>query len=179
MSTPAIKVSVIHSAPGAITETDILLASASKAIIIGFNVRLNHKVQELAEQEQVDVRFYDIIYQLVSDVKDAMVGMLEPVYKEVVHGHAEIRDLFHVPKVGAIAGSFVIDGKIERNAKARLLRDQVVIYDGRIASLRRIKDDVKEVAAGYECGIRLEDYNDLKVGATIESYILEEMKPEL
>ncbi|MFH0787109.1 MAG: translation initiation factor IF-2 [Pseudomonadota bacterium] len=179
LSTPAIKVSVIHSAPGAITETDILLASASKAIIIGFNVRLNHKVQELAEQEQVDVRFYDIIYQLVSDVKDAMVGMLEPVYKEVVHGHAEIRDLFHVPKVGAIAGSFVIDGKIERNAKARLLRDQVVIYDGRIASLRRIKDDVKEVAAGYECGIRLEDYNDLKVGDTIESYILEEMKPEL
>ncbi|MBA4393099.1 MAG: translation initiation factor IF-2, partial [Desulfobacca sp.] len=179
LSTPVIKVNVIHSAPGAITETDILLASASKAIIIGFNVRLNHKVQELAEQEQVDVRFYDIIYQLVSDVKDAMVGMLEPVYKEVVHGHAEIRDLFHVPKVGAIAGSFVIDGKIERNAKARLLRDQVVIYDGRIASLRRIKDDVKEVATGYECGIRLEDYNDLKVGDIIESYILEEMKPEL
>ena len=179
LSTPAIKVIVIHSSPGAITETDILLASASKAIIIGFNVRPNHKVQEMAEQEQVDVRFYDIIYQLVSDVKDAMVGMLEPVYKEVVHGHAEIRDLFHVPKVGAIAGSLVTDGKIERNAKARLLRDHVVIYDGRIASLRRIKDDVKEVAVGYECGIRLEDYNDLKVGDIIESYILEEIKPEL
>ncbi len=179
LSTSAIKVIVIHSSPGAITETDILLASASKAIIIGFNVRPNHKVQEMAEQEQVDVRFYDIIYQLVSDVKDAMVGMLEPVYKEVVHGHAEIRDLFHVPKVGAIAGSLVTDGKIERNAKARLLRDHVVVYDGRIASLRRIKDDVKEVAAGYECGIRLEDYNDLKVGDMIESYILEEMKPEL
>ncbi len=179
LSTAAIKVNVIHSSPGAITETDILLASASKAIIIGFNVRPNHKVQELAEQEQVDIRFYDIIYQLVSEVKDAMVGMLEPVYKEVVHGHAEIRDIFHVPKVGAIAGSFVVDGKIERNAKARLLRDHVVVYDGRIASLRRIKDDVKEVAAGYECGIRLEDYNDLKVGDMIESYILEEMKPEL
>ncbi len=179
LSTPAIKVTVIHSSPGAITETDILLASASKAIIIGFNVRQNHKVQEMAEQEQVDVRFYDIIYQLVSDVKDAMVGMLEPVYKEVVHGHAEIRDLFHVPKVGAIAGSLVTDGKIERNAKARLLRDHVVVYDGRIASLRRIKDDVKEVAAGYECGIRLEDYNDLKVGDIIESYILEEIKAEL
>lgn len=179
LSTPAIKVNVIHSSPGAITETDILLASASKAIIIGFNVRLNHKVQELAEQEQVDVRFYDIIYQLVSDVKDAMVGMLEPVFKEVIHGHAEIRDIFHVPKVGSIAGSFVTDGKIERNAKARLLRDHVVVYDGRIASLRRIKDDVKEVAAGYECGIRLEDYNDLKVGDVIESYILEEMKAEL
>ncbi|MGC1402923.1 MAG: translation initiation factor IF-2, partial [Thermodesulfobacteriota bacterium] len=179
LSTQAIKVIVIHSSPGAITETDILLASASKAIIIGFNVRPNHKVQEMAEQEQVDVRFYDIIYQLVSDVKDAMVGMLEPVYKEVVHGHAEVRDLFHVPKLGAIAGSLVTDGKIERNAKARLLRDHVVIYDGRIASLRRIKDDVKEVAVGYECGIRLEDYNDLKVGDVIESYILEEIKPEL
>ena len=179
LSTQAIKVIVIHSSPGAITETDILLASASKAIIIGFNVRPNHKVQEMAEQEQVDVRFYDIIYQLVSDVKDAMVGMLEPVYKEVVHGHAEVRDLFHVPKLGAIAGSLVTDGKIERNAKARLLRDHVVIYDGRIASLRRIKDDVKEVAVGYECGIRLEDYNDLKVGDIIESYILEEIKPEL
>jgi translation initiation factor IF-2 len=179
LSTPVIKVNVIHSSPGAITETDIMLASASKAIIIGFNVRPNHKVQEMGEQEQVDVRFYDIIYQLVSDVKDAMVGMLEPVHKEVVHGHAEIREIFHVPKVGAIAGSFVIDGTIERNAKARLLRNQVVIYDGRIASLRRVKDDVKEVAAGYECGIRLEDYNDLKVGDVVESYILEEVKPEL
>jgi translation initiation factor IF-2 len=179
LSTPAIKVNVIHSSPGAITETDIMLASASKAIIIGFNVRPNHKVQEMGEQEQVDVRFYDIIYQLVSDVKDAMVGMLEPIHKEVVHGHAEIREIFHVPKVGAIAGSFVIDGTIERNAKARLLRDHVVIYDGRIASLRRIKDDVKEVAAGYECGIRLEDYNDLKVGDVVESYILEEVKAEL
>ncbi len=179
LSTPVIKVNVIHSSPGAITETDIMLASASKAIIIGFNVRPNHKVQELGEQEQVDVRFYDIIYQLVSDIKDAMVGMLEPVHKEVVHGHAEIREIFHVPKVGAIGGSFVIDGAIERNAKARLLRDHVVIYDGRIASLRRVKDDVKEVAAGYECGIRLEDYNDLKVGDVVESYILEEVKPEL
>jgi translation initiation factor IF-2 len=179
LSTPAIKVNLIHSSPGAITETDILLASASKAIIIGFNVRPNHKVQELAEQEQVDVRFYDIIYQLVSDVKDAMVGLLEPVFKEAVNGHAEIRNIFHVPKVGAIAGSFVTDGKIERSAKARLLRDNVVVYDGRIASLRRIKDDVREVAAGYECGIRLEDYNDLKLGDIIESYVLEEVKPEL
>jgi translation initiation factor IF-2 len=179
LSTPVIKVNVIRSSPGAITETDIMLASASKAIIIGFNVRPNHKVQELGEQEQVDVRFYDIIYQLVSDIKDAMVGMLEPVHKEVVHGHAEIRELFHVPKIGSIAGSFVIDGTVERNAKARLLRDHVVIYDGRIASLRRVKDDVKEVASGYECGIRLEDYNDLKVGDVVETYILEEVKPEL
>jgi translation initiation factor IF-2 len=179
LSTPAIKVNVLHSSPGAITETDIMLASASKAIIIGFNVRLNHKVQELAEQEQVDVRFYDVIYQLVSEVKDAMVGLLEPVKKEVVLGHAEVRELFHVPKVGAIAGSFVTDGKIERSAKARLLRDQVVIFDGRLGSLRRIKDDVKEVVAGYECGIRLEGYNDLKLGDIIEAYMVEEVKPEL
>jgi len=179
LSTAAIKVNILHSSPGAITETDIMLASASKAIIIGFNVRLNHKVQELAEQEQVDVRFYDIIYQLVSEVKDAMVGLLDPVHKEVVLGHAEIREIFHVPKVGTIAGSFVTDGRIERNAKARLLRDLVVIFDGRMGSLRRIKDDVKEVVAGYECGIRLEGYNDLKVGDIIEAYILEEVKPEL
>jgi len=179
LGTPVIKVNVIHSSPGAITETDIMLASASKAIIIGFNVRPNHKVQEMGEQEQVDVRYYDIIYQLISDVKDAMVGMLEPIHKEVVQGHAEIREVFHVPKVGAIAGSFVIDGKVERNTKARLLRDQVVIYDGRIASLRRIKDDVKEVIAGYECGINLENFNDLKVGDVVEAYILEDVKPEL
>jgi translation initiation factor IF-2 len=179
LSTQAIKVNVIHSSPGAITETDIMLASASKAIIIGFNVRPNHKVQDLAEQEQVDIRFYDIIYQLVSEVKDAMVGLLEPIHKEVVLGHAEVRELFTIPKVGTIAGSFVIDGKIERSAKARLLRDNVVIYDGRMGSLRRVKDDVREVAAGYECGIRLEDYNDLKLGDVVESYILEEVKPEL
>ncbi|MCJ7833127.1 MAG: translation initiation factor IF-2, partial [Deltaproteobacteria bacterium] len=179
LSTPAIKVNVIHSSPGAITETDIMLASASKAIIIGFNVRPNPKGQEMGEQEQVDVRYYDIIYQLISDVKDAMVGMLEPIHKEVVQGHVEIREIFHVPKVGAIAGSFVIDGKVERNAKARLLRDHVVVYDGRIASLRRIKDDVNEVLAGYECGINLENYNDIKVGDVVEAYILEEVKPEL
>lgn len=179
LSTSAIKVNILHSSPGAITETDIMLASASKAIVIGFNVRLNHKVQELADQEQVDVRFYDIIYQLVSEVRDAMVGLLDPVHKEVVLGHAEIREIFHVPKVGAIGGSFVTDGKIERNAKARLLRNLVVIFDGRMGSLRRIKDDVKEVVAGYECGIRLEGYNDLKLGDVVEAYILEEVKPEL
>jgi translation initiation factor IF-2 len=170
---------LLHSSPGAITETDVMLASASKAIIIGFNVRPNYKVQELGEQEQVDIRYYDIIYQLVSEVKDAMVGMLDPVHKVVVQGHAEIRELFHVPKIGGIAGSFITDGKMERNAKARLLRENVVIYDGRISSLRRIKDDVKEVAAGYECGIKLEDYNDIKVGDIIESYLIEEIKPEL
>jgi translation initiation factor IF-2 len=179
LSTPTVRVNIIHSSPGIITETDILLASASKAIIIGFNVRAGHKVQELAEQENVEIRYYDVIYQLVSEVKDAMAGMLEPVHKEIIKGHAEIREIFHVPKVGAVAGCFVTDGLIERNAKARLLRDQVVVFDGRIASLRRVKDDVREVAAGFECGIKLEDYNDLKVGDVIEAYVLEEVKPEL
>jgi translation initiation factor IF-2 len=179
LSTPAIKVNLIHTSPGAITETDVMLASASQAIIIGFNVRPNYKVQELAEQEQVDIRFYDIIYELVSEVKDAMVGLLEPIRKENVQGHAEVRELFHVPKVGTIAGSFITDGKFERSSKIRLLRENVVIYDGRLGSLKRFKDDVKEVLAGYECGIRLEEYNDLKVGDVIEAYQVEEIKPEL
>ena len=136
LSTAAVKVVTLHSSTGAITETDIMLASASKAIIIGFNVRPNPKAQELAEQEQVDVRFYDIIYNLVSEVKDAMTGMLEPIHKEVVNGHAEVRLLFHVPKVGTVAGCGVTDGKIDRNSRAVLLRDNVVIFDGRLSSLK-------------------------------------------
>ncbi len=179
LSTAAVKVVTLHSSTGAITETDIMLASASKAIIIGFNVRPNPKAQELAEQEQVDVRFYDIIYNLVSEVKDAMTGMLDPIHKVVVNGHAEVRELFHVPKVGTVAGCGVTDGKIDRNAKARLLRDNVVIFDGRLSSLRRFKDDAREVLAGFECGLSLEGYNDIKVGDTIESYYLEEVKATL
>ena len=179
LSTAAVKVVTLHSSTGAITETDIMLASASKAIIIGFNVRPNPKAQELAEQEQVDVRFYDIIYNLVSEVKDAMTGMLEPIHKEVVNGHAEVRLLFHVPKVGTVAGCGVTDGKIDRNSKARLLRDNVVIFDGRLSSLRRFKDDAREVLAGFECGLSLEGYNDIKIGDTIESYFVEEVKATL
>ena len=179
LSTAAVKVITLHSSTGAITETDIMLASASKAIIIGFNVRPNPKAQELAEQEQVDVRFYDIIYNLVSEVKDAMTGMLDPIHKVVVNGHAEVRELFHVPKVGTVAGCGVTDGKIDRNSKARLLRDNVVIFDGRLSSLRRFKDDAREVLAGFECGLSLEGYNDIKIGDTIESYFLEEVKATL
>ena len=156
-----------------------MLASASKAIIIGFNVRPNPKAQELAEQEQVDVRFYDIIYNLVSEVKDAMTGMLEPIHKEVINGHAEVRLLFHVPKVGTVAGCGVTDGKIDRSSKARLLRDNVVIFDGRLSSLRRFKDDAREVLAGFECGLSLEGFNDIKIGDTIESYFVEEVKATL
>ena len=179
LSTAAVKVITLHSSTGAITETDIMLASASKAIIIGFNVRPNPKAQELAEQEQVDVRFYDIIYNLVSEVKDAMTGMLDPIHKVVVNGHAEVRELFHVPKVGTVAGCGVTDGKIDRNSKARLLRDNVVVFDGRLSSLRRFKDDAREVLAGFECGLSLEGYNDIKIGDTIESYYLEEVKATL
>jgi len=179
LSTPEVKVSLIHFGTGAVTETDVMLASASNAIVIGFNVRSETKVQELADQENVDVRYYDVIYQLLSDVKDAMVGMLEPVFKENVIGRAEVRQTFHVPKIGMIAGSFVLEGRVERNAKCRVLRDHVVTYDGKISSLRRFKDDAKEVKAGFECGIGIENFNDIKVGDILEVYELQEMKPVL
>jgi translation initiation factor IF-2 len=179
LSTQEVKINLIHNATGTITETDIMLASASKAIIIGFNVRADAKVQELAEQEHVDVRYYDIIYQLLSDIRDAMVGMLEPVYQESVLGRAEVRQTFHVPKIGTIAGCQVLDGRIERGARARVLRDQVVVNDGKINSLRRFKDDVKEVKSGFECGIGIENFNDIKVNDIIEAYELKEIKPVL
>jgi translation initiation factor IF-2 len=179
LSTAEVKVNVIHSATGAITETDIMLASASNAIVIGFNVRADAKVQELAEQENVDVRYYDVIYQILSDIRDAMVGMLEPVYQENVMGRAEVRQVFTVPKIGAVAGCWVLDGRVERSGKVRVLRDQVVIYDGRIGSLRRFKDDVKEVKAGFECGIGVENFNDIKVNDILEVYQLQEVKPTL
>ena len=179
LSTSEVKINLIHNATGAITETDVMLASASKAIIIGFNVRADAKVQELAEQERVDLRYYDVIYQLLNDIKDAMVGMLEPVYQENVLGRAEVRQTFHVPKVGTIAGCYVLDGRVERGARARVLRDQVVLYDGKVGSLRRIKDDVKEVKAGFECGIAIENFNDIKINDLLEVYELKEIKPVL
>jgi len=179
LSTSEVKINLIHNATGAITGTDVMLASASKAIIIGFNVRADAKVQELAEQERVDLRYYDVIYQLLNDIKDAMVGMLEPVYQENVLGRAEVRQTFHVPKVGTIAGCYVLDGRVERGARARVLRDQVVLYDGKIGSLRRIKDDVKEVKAGFECGIAIENFNDIKINDLLEVYELKEIKPVL
>ncbi|HOV84727.1 MAG TPA: translation initiation factor IF-2 [Syntrophobacteraceae bacterium] len=179
LSTAAVKVNLIHSATGAITETDVMLASASNAIVIGFNLRADAKVQELAEQERVDLRYYDVIYQLLNDIKDAMVGMLEPVYQEHVLGRAEVRQTFHVPRFGTIAGSYMLDGRVERGARVRLLRDQVVVYDGKISSLRRFKDDVKEVKAGFECGIGIENFNDIKVGDVLEFFELQEVKPTL
>jgi len=179
LSTAEVKVKIIHSSTGAITETDVMLASASGAIIIGFNVRANPRVAELAGKEKVDIRYYDIIYNVIQDVKNAMAGLLEPIYKENVIGRASVKEVFHVPKVGAVAGCYVTDGRVERNARARLLRDEVVVYDGKIASLRRFKDDVKEVQTGYECGMGLENFQDIKPGDVFEVYQMEEIRPEL
>lgn len=170
LGTEKARINVIHGGTGAISESDVLLASASDAIIIGFNVRPAIKAKELAEQEKVDIRFYDIIYKLVEEIKSAMEGMLAPVSREVFLGSAEVRETFSVPKVGTVAGSHVADGKIVRNAQVRLLRDGVVAHTGKIASLRRFKDDVREVSKGYECGIGLENYNDIKPGDVIEAF---------
>jgi translation initiation factor IF-2 len=179
LSTEKVKVSIIHAGTGAITESDILLASASQAIIIGFNVRPTVKVKDVADHENVDIRFYDIIYKLVGDIKDAMSGMLAPVIREQYLGQAEVRETFSVPKIGLVAGCGVLDGKLTRNAGIRLLRDGVVVYTGKLASLRRFKDDVKEVTKGYECGVGLENFNDIKIGDVIEAFESVEEKDTL
>ncbi|MFW6055498.1 MAG: translation initiation factor IF-2, partial [Thermodesulfobacteriota bacterium] len=170
LSTDKVKVNSIHGGIGAITETDVKLAAASSAVIIGFNVRPSAKVKEEAEREQVDVRFYDVIYHLVNDVKEAMAGMLAPVTREIYLGQAEVREVFTIPKVGTIAGCYVLDGKLQRNAGVRLLRDGVVTYTGKLSSLKRFKDDAKEVSKDYECGVGLERFNDIKTGDIIEAY---------
>ncbi len=179
LATDKIRLEVVRGGIGAITESDVLLAAASNAIILGFNVKPVPKAKALAEQEGVEIRFYDVIYHAIDEIKAAMVGMLEPVYREVDLGRAEVRETFHITKVGTIAGCKVIDGVIKRNAEARLLRDNVVVHKGRIASLKRFKDDAKEVQAGYECGIGFEKFNDIKVGDVIEAYEMEEMAPDL
>ena len=173
LSNDKVKVRILHSSVGAITETDVLLAAASNAIIIGFNVRPERKAAELATREKVEVRLHTIIYNVVDEIKRAMTGMLEPIIKETRLGAAEVRNMFKVPKVGTIAGSYVTDGKITRTAEVRLLRDNVVIYEGKIASLKRFKDDVSEVTRGYECGIGIQNFNDLKVGDIIEAFVME------
>ncbi|MFW8601638.1 translation initiation factor IF-2 [Desulfobacterota bacterium M19] len=179
LSTKEIKLSIIHEGTGTITESDVLLASASDAIILGFNVRPNAKVQEMAKKENVDIRFYDVIYHAVDDITKAMTGMLDPTFEERVIGTLEVRQIFSVPKIGVIAGSYVTDGKITRNARVRLLRDGVVVYTGNISSLRRFKDDAKEVASGYECGVGIENYNDIKVGDTMEAFVMDEVEATL
>ncbi|MBF0524867.1 MAG: translation initiation factor IF-2, partial [Deltaproteobacteria bacterium] len=176
LSTSEVKVNVIHCATGAITETDIMLASASNAIIIGFNVRPNPNVTELGAKEKVSIHYYDVIYNVIDDIKKAMSGLLEPDHVEKVLGRAEVRQTFHIPKIGMVAGAYVLDGRIERNARVRLLRDNVVVFNGRISGLRRFKEDVKDVSYGYECGISIDNYNDLKVNDIIESYMIEDIK---
>ncbi|MGD9411436.1 MAG: translation initiation factor IF-2 [Desulfobacterales bacterium] len=179
LSNDEVNVNVVHSASGTIAESDISLATVSNAIIIGFNVRPSPKVQALASEENVDMRFYNVIYDVIKDVKNAMVGMMASTFEERVLGTAEVREVFQIPKVGNIAGCYVTDGKIERGQNMRLLRDGVVIFEGKNSSLRRFKDDVKEVQAGYECGIGIENFNDIKVGDTIDCYYLEEIRPEI
>ena len=165
-----VKVAFVHRAVGGITEYDVQLAAASSATIIGFNVRPDRRARELAESQDVEIRTYEIIYKLVEDIEAAMVGMLAPIYEEVVTGEAEVREVFRVPRVGAIAGCYVLNGTITRGSKVRFLRDGVVIWKGAISSLRRFKDDVREVQAGYECGIGLTDFQDLHQGDIIETY---------
>ncbi|MBW2107201.1 MAG: translation initiation factor IF-2 [Deltaproteobacteria bacterium] len=174
-----VKVNIVHSATGAMTESDIMLATVSDAIVVGFNVRPNPKVRDLAAEHNVDIRFYDVIYNVVNDIKMAMVGLMEPTFEEHLVGRAEVRQTFNVTKVGTVAGCYVTEGKIERGGSARLLRDGVVIHDGKIGSLRRFKDDAKEVQAGYECGIGIEAYNDIKVNDVIECYRVEQVEPVL
>jgi translation initiation factor IF-2 len=179
LSTDNCRLVVIHTAVGGIIESDITLASASNAIVLGFNVRPEAKATSLAEKEGVDIRLYNIIYDAVDDIKNAMEGLLAPTFQEKAMGRIEIRETFHVSKVGTIAGCYVLDGKVMRNAKARLVRDNIVIWEGSLNSLKRFKDDVKEVQAGYECGLGLENYNDIKVGDIIEAYEMEEVKSTL
>lgn len=176
LSNEEVRVNVIHANVGTISENDILLASASNAIIIGFNVRPSTTVQDMANREGVDLKTYRIIYEAIDDVAAAMKGMLDPEFKEVVIGRVQIRETFKVPNIGVIAGAYVLNGKVQRNAQVRLVRDGIVVHEGKISSLRRFKDDAKEVAAGYECGIGIENFNDLKVDDEIEAFIIEEIK---
>ena len=167
---------VIHSAAGGINEGDVMLAAASNAIIVGFNVRPDRMALESAERQGVDIRTYRIIYDCIEEITAAMKGMLAPKFVEALMGHAEVRQTIHVPGVGTIAGCYITDGKVSRACKIRVLRDSVMIFEDEVGSLKRFKDDAKEVAQGFECGIGLEKFNDIKVGDVLEAYIMEEVK---
>ncbi len=179
LSNDEVEVRVVHTGVGGITETDVNLATASDLIIIGFNVRPEVKAKALAEQEGIEVNLYSVIYDAVEDVKAALTGMLSPTKKEVVLGHAQVRELFHIPKVGTVCGVMVVDGHVLRGSRVRLVRDSVVVWTGRMASLRRFKEDVKEVRDGYECGIGLDGYNDVKLSDMIESFEIQEIAATL
>lgn len=176
LSTDEVKIIIIHKGVGQITESDVLLAAASQAIIIGFHVRPNLNARKLAEKEKVEIRHYTIIYDTINDIKNALEGLLEPTQVEKVKATIEVRDIFKVPKVGVIAGCYILDGSVSRNNKVRLLREGEVLFNGTLSSLKRFKDDVKEVQQNYECGIGLNNYNDIKVGDIIEAYVIEEIK---
>jgi len=182
LSTERVKVKVVRSGVGAITESDVLLASATQAgnsqtavVIIGFNVRPETRAADLAKHEGVDIRLHSIIYKVEEEIRAAMIGMLEAIEKERILGKADVREVFRVPKIGAVAGCMVVDGVIRRNARARLIRDGIVTWEGGIASVRRFKEDVGEVREGFECGIGLEGFNDIKVSDQIEAYIVEKI----
>jgi translation initiation factor IF-2 len=176
LSTDEIKVRVIHNGVGAITETDISLATASNAIVIGFNVRPDNNAAALAEKEKVDIKTYRIIYNAVDDIRAAMIGMLMPDIKEVIQGRVEVRATYKVSAIGTIAGAYVLTGKITRNSEIRLIRNGIILVETKLASLKRFKDDVKEVAAGYECGLSIEKFNDIREGDIIEAFVMEEIK---
>ena len=171
-----VNINIIHTGVGAITESDIILASASNAIVIGFNVRPDNNAKRAAESEKIDIRLHRVIYKAIEEMEAAMKGMLDPEYEEKVIGQAEVRETFKVSKVGTIAGSYVTDGKITRNSGVRVIRDGVVLFEGEIDSLKRFKDDAKEVQQGYECGITIVNFNDLKEGDIIEAFIMEEIE---
>lgn len=170
LSTPEVQVNVIHKAVGAISESDVTLAAASDAVIIGFQVRPSLAAKRLAENDGVDIRLYSIIYDAIEEIKDAMEGMLSPEVKEEVTGTAEVLQTYKISRVGTIAGCMVREGKVKRTSKVRLIRDGIVIYTGELGSLKRFKDDVKEVASGYDCGLNISNYNDVKEGDMIEAF---------
>ncbi|MGH9811611.1 MAG: EF-Tu/IF-2/RF-3 family GTPase, partial [Candidatus Acidiferrales bacterium] len=177
-ATEKVKIKIIHSGVGGISENDVLLASASNAVIIGFSVRPERKAADLAESEGVDIRLHNVIYEVLDEMRRAMTGLLEPTVKETILGHAAVRDTFRIPKVGMVAGCSVTDGKVQRDASVRVLRDNVVIYKSKVASLRRFKEDVKEVGSGYECGIVVANFADVKVGDVLEVFKTEQVEAE-
>ena len=177
LSNDEVRVQIIHGGVGAVAESDVMLASASNALIIGFNVRPEPNVRKIAERENVEIRLYRVIYEAIEEVESALKGMLAPQYTEVILGQAEVRQLFKVSRLGTIAGSYVLEGKITRSADIRVIRDGVVVHEGKVQTLRRFKDDVREVLAGFECGVLLEKFHDFKEGDIIEAYTIEEIKP--
>jgi translation initiation factor IF-2 len=179
LSTDKVQVKIVHKAVGAISESDVLLASASNAIIIGFQVRPSQSARKIAETEQIDIRLYSIIYKAIEEIKAAMEGMLAPEFEEKVVCNIEIREVFNITKVGTIAGCYVLDGKVTRNTKVRIIRDGIVVHDGSLGSLKRFKDDVKEVNKGFECGLNIDGFNNIQVGDIIEGYEMVEIKAKL